>query len=161
MGSSPIHANNIESSSERTIGLIKAVLESGNSVELPASGYSMFPTLRPGDKVVVKPVTSGELPKPGDVVVYKKNIVFVMHRLIEIIEGNDGAPSFISRGDLGIGQDEPWYKQQFMGIAISYKRGEKENTIRSYIPGVWRYRLNRRLLWIYNRRQAPGVRHQG
>ena len=154
MESSPLHSNGIESSSERTIGLIKAVLESGNSVELPASGYSMFPTLRPDDRVIVKPGFKGEFPIPGNVVVYEKTGVFVMHRLMEIIEGNDGNHLFISRGDQGIKQDEPWSQQQLLGIAISYKRGDKEHSIRSYIPGVWRYRLNRRLLWIYNRRQA-------
>jgi hypothetical protein len=163
--SSPLHSNGTESSSERTIGLIKAVLDSGNSVELPATGYSMFPTLRPGDRVIVKPAIKGEFPVPGNVVVFEKTGVFVMHRLIELIVGNNGEPSFLSRGDQGIEQDKPWSQHQIMGIAISYKRGNKEQIIRSYIPGVWRYRLNRRLLWIYNWRQVPGrqaagVRHE-
>lgn len=100
------------------------MLESGNSVELPSRGYSISPTLRRGDKIVVKSITSGVLPKPGNAVVYEKNSVFVMHRLMEIIEGNDGNHPFISRGDQGIEQDEPWSQQQLLGNAISYKRGD-------------------------------------
>jgi signal peptidase I len=49
------------------------VLDSGNSVELNAAGYSMFPTLRPGDRVVVKPVAKGEVPVRGSVVVFVDN----------------------------------------------------------------------------------------
>ena len=52
---------------ERVIAIetVKAVLESGNSVELSAAGYSMFPTLRPGDRVIVKPLAKGEIPVGG------------------------------------------------------------------------------------------------
>jgi signal peptidase I len=58
---------------KREIGIIISVLESGNSVELQATGYSMFPTLRPGDRVVVKPISKDQLPKPGNVVVCIEN----------------------------------------------------------------------------------------
>jgi hypothetical protein len=51
------------------IDIILSILESGHSVELPATGYSMFPTFLPGDEVVVRPLTNTEYPKPGSVVV--------------------------------------------------------------------------------------------
>lgn len=55
-----------------TIGIdvVLSVLESGHSVELSATGYSMFPTFRPRDRVVVKPLFKGELPVRGSVVVF-------------------------------------------------------------------------------------------
>jgi hypothetical protein len=39
-------------------------------VELPATGYSMFPTLLSGDKVVVRQLLKAELPERGRVVVF-------------------------------------------------------------------------------------------
>jgi signal peptidase I len=147
---SPLNSAGYDNSLERNIGIIKTVLESGHSVELPATGYSMFPTLRPGDSVVVKPIPAGEFPKPGSVVIYIENKVLVMHRLIAIIDRNDGEPLFITRGDSGIEQDKPWPQQQLLGVAVIYKRAEKGHSVKSFVPGVWRYEYNRRLLWLYN-----------
>jgi len=141
----------IETQLKIDIGLIKEVLKTGHSVELPATGYSMFPTLRPGDRVFVKPIDKGEYPKPGSVVVYDNNGALVMHRLIKIIAGNDGEPIFITRGDSVIEKDKPWPVQKLAGKVLTYKRDEKEHSIRSYIPGVWRYKYNQRLLWLHNR----------
>lgn len=54
-----------------TIGIdvVLSVLESGHSVELPATGYSMYPSLKPGDRMVVNPLPVGALPMKGSVVV--------------------------------------------------------------------------------------------
>ncbi len=51
------------------IDVVLLVLESGHSVELTATGYSMFPTLRPGDTVIVSPLSEATLPEPGCVIV--------------------------------------------------------------------------------------------
>jgi hypothetical protein len=143
--------NNTDTPLKIDIGLIKEVLKTGHSVELPATGYSMFPTLRPGDRVVVKPIDKGEYPKPGSVVVYDNSGVLVMHRLIKIIAGTEDKPIFITRGDSGIEKDKPWHMQQLAGTALTYNRDDKEHSIRSYIPSVCRYKYNQRLLWLHNR----------
>jgi len=165
--SSPFHSACHDISSDRTIGLIMAVLESGHSVELPATGYSMFPTLKPGDSVVVRPLAKEELPMLGNVVVclvdgarvqgcngvtiQTDNKSLVMHRLIEITEGNDGESLFITRGDSVKEPDKPWAQQQLLGLAKSYKRGKKDHSIKTFTPGAWRYLYNHRLLWMYNK----------
>lgn len=151
MDPSSNHNDNINALTARNIEIIKAVLESGHSVELPATGYSMFPTLKPGDKVVIKPLDKGEFPKPGQVVIYELNNVFVMHRLIEITEGSAGDQLFITRGDSGMEYDKPWQQQQVIGVVISYKRDGKEHLINTLIPGTWRYLFNRRILWLFNK----------
>jgi signal peptidase I len=161
------------------------VLESGNSVELQATGYSMFPTLRPGDRVVVKPINKIELPNPGNVVVciengvkaqttsanapvvkgrkgateegnnnittQQHNIVLVMHRLIEIRVNDQGNPQLVTRGDSLNEPDRPCPQQQLLGVAVSYKRSGKEHLIKNFIPGAWRYKYNRRLLWMFGK----------
>jgi len=173
--SSPLHSAGYDISSDRTIGLVMAVLESGHSVELPATGFSMFPTLRPGDRVIVKPLAKGELPLTGSVVVCvdngataqrrngatvqrhnditpeRHNSSLVMHRLVEINNNDSGNQMLITRGDSGRESDKPWHQEQFIGMAISYKRRRKEHSIKAFIPGACRYLFNHRLLWMFNK----------
>jgi signal peptidase I len=151
MGSSPIHANNIESSLERTIGLIKAVLESGNSVELLTSGYSMFPTLRPGDKVLVSPISENISPVPGDILIIKDDNILVLHRLIEIGKNNVGKTVFITCGDSMNESDSPVMGDQIVGIAGSFTRNNKRISLRRQIPTKQGYLLNRVKLWIWGK----------
>lgn len=175
MESSPLHSAGYDISSDRTIGLVMAVLESGHSVELPATGFSMFPTLRPGDRVIVKPLAKGELPLTGSVVVCvdngataqrrngatvqrhnditpeRHNSSLVMHRLVEIISDDSGKLLYITRGDSVKEPDKPWPQQQLIGVAKSYKRGRKEHSIKAFIPGACRYLFNHRLLWMFNK----------
>jgi signal peptidase I len=158
------------------IDVVVSVLESGHSVELPATGYSMFPTLRPGDRVVVKPLLKGEVPGKGSVVVFiddgataqgwngitaqssghraqgkEPTSIMVMHRLIEIISDDSGQTLFITRGDSGTDPDKPWPQQQLIGVAVSFKRRKQEHFVNICIPTAWRYKYNRRLLWVFSR----------
>lgn len=172
MGEFPLHISN-EPSFNEDLGLVMAVFESGHSVELSATGYSMFPTLRPGDRIIVKPLMKGELPIRGSVVVYivtnvtgqgagptgkdkreerrSGNGGLVMHRLIGINDDGSGKPLFITRGDSGTEPDKPWPQQQLIGVAVSYKRCKKEYSVKTLLPGMWRYLFNRRLLWLFNK----------
>ncbi len=63
------HGKYIVNDSEAKAAVLE-ILAQGHSVELPAKGLSMFPTFRPGDKVVVRPVRKDEMPEKGEVVVY-------------------------------------------------------------------------------------------
>jgi hypothetical protein len=141
--------NNV--SSDRETGIIMAILASGNCVELPAIGYSMFPTLMDGYLVTVKPFPEGVFPEPGSVVVYKDNGILVMHRLLEIAAGDNGNLHFITRGDSRLEPDKPWAQKQFMGVAVRYKEANREYAIRTFLPPAWRYKFNNRLLMVYSK----------
>jgi signal peptidase I len=145
----PSHIASNNNSENRDISIITAVLESGNGVELPATGYSMFPTLLPGRRVIVKPLPGGGLPEPGNVIVYKDNDILVMHRLLKITADSNENLQFITRGDSRKETDKPWNREQFLGVAVSYKGNRKEHRVKSFIPPEWRYTLNRRVLWGY------------
>jgi signal peptidase I len=182
---------NINKFIDSNVGIVIAVLESGNSVELKATGYSMFPTLRPGDRVVVKPLVKGELPVPGNVVVCvgngvkaqrhngvteerrndvteekhisiseerhnnitteQHNSILVMHRLIEIKTDDQNNHQLVTRGDSLNEPDKLWPRQQLLGVAVSYKRSGKEHLIKKFIPDAWRYKYNRRFLWMFGK----------
>jgi hypothetical protein len=143
-------------SSDKETGIIMAILASGNCIELPATGYSMFPTLLDGYQVTVKPFPEGVLPEPGSVVVYKDNGIMVMHRLLEIADGDNGNLQFITRGDSRLEPDKPWAQKQFMGVAVSYKESKREHAIRTFLPPAWRYKFNNRLYSIIKRLIGKG-----
>jgi hypothetical protein len=135
----------------RGIDIIISILASGNSVELPAKGFSMFPVFRPGYKIMVKPVIRGELLIPGSVIVLDDEGVLVMHRLVNIIYTDSGEIFFITRGDSAKVTDKPWSQQRLVGLAVSYKDPMKEHPVKTFIPSSWRYGYNRRLLWLFNK----------
>jgi signal peptidase I len=141
--------NNYNNTIERDVGIITTVLKSGNSVELPAKGYSMFPTFLPGSRVIIKPLASETLPVPGSVVVFQNNNALVMHRMTEITRDNNGNQIFITCGDSMIEPDKPLIRQQILGIAVICKSAKREYPVRTYLPRPYQYKLNRRLLWIY------------
>jgi signal peptidase I len=136
---------------QRAREIIKAVLDTGNPIELKAAGYSMFPTFRPGDRITIRPLNESEMPDLGNLVVYEDNSVFVMHRIIKMVNNDAGVQTFITRGDSTTEPDRPWVQQQLIGIAVSLKRNKKEHLVKTFIPGTWRYLFNRRLLWIFNK----------
>jgi hypothetical protein len=143
------------------------VLREGHSVELPATGYSMFPAIRPGERVVVRPVGKDETLEKGAVVVCyedgaaaqrrkgakaeEHSSVFLMHRLIEVRKDDAGNVILITRGDSLEWADEPWQIDQLIGIAVSRKSGNKEWKIKCFVPSGLRYRVNWWLLWGYGK----------
>lgn len=62
--------------------IVAQLLSEGRVIEIRASGYSMFPLLKPGDKLRVQP-QKGSF-KAGDIIVFDRGDIFVAHRLIEI-----------------------------------------------------------------------------
>lgn len=131
------------------IDVVKAVLESGNSVELTASGYSMFPTLRPGDTVIVKPPDRDKLPLSGIVLVVKNENSLIMHRLIEIQTDESGQKWIITRGDCMPTPDNPFRTESMIGIAASFNRKKKERIILRRSLSKHQYKINRLLIWLW------------
>ena len=141
-------------------GIILSVLESGNSVELQATGCSMFPSLRHGDMVIINPIKTGDLPESGNIVVFKTNNGLVMHRMVKSAADNNGEQIIITRGDCQKENDIPVQLKQIIGVAVKYKRSGKDNAIRTYIPGRYRYHYNRKLFWLFNKLKRAGLLSQ-
>lgn len=136
---------------ETAIETLTDLLKGGNSAEIYASGYSMFPTLRPGDKVLVNPVVENKLPIPGEIIIVNDNYTLVLHRLIEIRKNKEGEIVFITRGDSMAESDPPVRRDQIVGIAHSFRRNNKQRHLRSRIPAKRAYKFNRAILWILGR----------
>ena len=136
-----------ETAIETFIGL----LNQGTSAELTASGYSMFPTLRPGDKALVKPLNKNHPPVPGSIIVARRDNTLVMHRLIGISKDTDGSTIFITRGDSATENDPPWNTDKLIGIVENCTRKGKKLKVKVTLPSKHNYRNHRRYLWIHSK----------
>jgi hypothetical protein len=137
---------------EVAIEIALDLLKQGHSVEIPASGYSMFPVLRPGDRVVVAPIKEIELITPGDVIVVHRENSFVMHRLVEIRIERSGVFMYLLQGDCMKSPDSPVSADQLKGLAVSYFRRNRKRII-ARRPGT-KVKLikNRFSLWLWNKK---------
>jgi hypothetical protein len=82
------------------------------------------------------------------VVVYKDLDALRMHRLVETTVDDNGNTLFISKGDSRLENDKPWTRQQFLGVALKYKNGERAHSIKVFVLPAWRNKLNFRLVWV-------------
>jgi signal peptidase I len=134
---------------EAAIETLLDLLKRGNSAEISASGYSMFPTLRPGDRVLVNPLTENLPPVPGDILIVRNDDILILHRLLEIGKNNNGETVFITRGDSMTEPDPPAGNDQVIGTADSFRRNNRRMSLRSRITPGYEYRLNRVKLWVW------------
>lgn len=85
------------------------------------SGYSMFPVLRPGERVLLKPAVQIEIQK-GDVVAFfvgpKKA---VLHRVHAVQDGK-----LLCKGDANAFWDEPVAFDQVLGVLEMVRKSDTE-----------------------------------
>lgn len=122
--------------------LVSRLLEDGISIRIPADGYSMFPTIYPGDAIRISPVDDpGSLTK-GEIVAWKREHDLVVHRLISV-KFHEDRMVFVTRGDSAMNSDQPIMSELLAGrVTMIEKRGKKLiPDLKPDIPS-WRYRLN-------------------
>jgi signal peptidase I len=130
----------------REIGF--SLLTEGKKIRIRADGYSMFPAIKPGSVILIEPVTDEEPPVPGDIIAWKRDSGFVVHRLIRI-EKEDNKVSYVTRGDSCANEDSPVMENLVAGKVISTEtpsgiRTRSENKLIS--KQVYLY--NRLLVWF-------------
>ena len=90
-------------------------------LRLSAFGYSMLPTLYPGDILTIKRETLGAI-HPGDVVLYARGGRFFIHRNLRSVQrGSEMA--LVTRGDSMPHPDEPVVESELLGKVISVGDG--------------------------------------
>jgi signal peptidase I len=136
---------------EALIETLLGLLEKGNVAELTATGYSMFPTLRPGDRALLKPLINTQLPQPGSIIVTRQKDTFVMHRLVGILDDGSDNTLFITRGDSMTEEDPPWKKEQIIGVVESLVRNDKRKQLKKKIPSLIRRKINRMMIGVWSR----------
>jgi len=135
-------------------GAASAILGEDMTVTITAGGYSMWPAIRPGDKLVIEPLQGrvpalgdgvaieplqNSIPAPGDIVALRRDGGYVVHRVTEVID-REGRSYFRTQGDAVTRHDEP--------ADISIIAGTVHKLIRK---GKERTRLRKRLPSWFNR----------
>jgi len=97
--------------------------KSQDLIFIDVSGFSMWPFLRPGQKLVIKKISMGDL-KIGDIVLYMANNQLVCHRLVKkVIDKKKNV--FYVRGDNSLSLSEPLQKEMFLGKVMGALRNGK------------------------------------
>ena len=104
--------------------LVDARLRAGNAIRFTVPTGSMYPTLAPGDQVIVRAARAADL-RPGDIVVVKAGdgarAAWVAHRLIA-----RRAASLVTKGDNCAAADAPWTEAQLVGSVIAVRRQQSQ-----------------------------------
>jgi signal peptidase I len=125
-----------------------SLLEEGKTIRIRADGYSMFPAVKPGYIIYIEPFTGEATPVPGEIIAWKRDTGFVVHRLIRI-EKDANKISFITRGDSCKNEDEPVIKDQVAGKVIRTEdMSGKRDRSGSALVSKPDYLYNRLLVWF-------------
>lgn len=95
---------------------LRDLLLASGKVRLRIASRSMSPTLRPGDEIVVEPVTIEAL-EPGDLILFQGVGALVCHRLVEMSGG-----ALLTRGDAGGSAGERIAPHQALGKVVEIRK---------------------------------------
>jgi signal peptidase I len=134
---------NTESDERKVLrDLADELLDKGTSIRITASGYSMFPAIRPGNTIIIKPVQPDEL-KCGMIIAWKREKDLVVHRLVLAYESDD-TKYYITRGDSSRFSDKPVTRDMIAGrVEAIYKGHRLLRPAKIHPISERRYRLNR------------------
>lgn len=76
---------------------------------------SMWPALKKGDIVFIKGISGKDSFKIGDIVVYRNERGFTIHRVVEIRES-----TFVTKGDANTAKDEPIAYEKLVGKTVDF-----------------------------------------
>jgi hypothetical protein len=97
------------------------VLRKTGTLRLSAFGYSMLPTLYPGDILTIKRETLGAI-QAGNVVLYERDGRFFIHRNLRSVQ-RSSETALVTRGDSMPHPDEPVVASELLGKVISIGDG--------------------------------------
>lgn len=103
--------------------LADELLDKGTSIRITASGYSMYPAIRPGNTIIIKPVEEEEL-KCGSIIAWKREKDMVVHRLVLVYE-SENKKYFITRGDSCRSLDRPVTHDMIAGRVEAIYKGHR------------------------------------
>jgi signal peptidase I len=94
-----------------------SLLADGTTIRIKAHGYSMYPSVKPGSLLIIEPLKLKGDPKPGELIVIKRESGLIVHRLVKIVI-HDGVRYYIARGDSNAYADKPVRIEMIAGRVI-------------------------------------------
>ena len=100
---------------------IEDLLRSGHVVRFHADGWSMHPTIRYGEILMVEPVAHSPL-HTGDILLYRRAHAAIAHRLVGMSSSTAGRSTLTLRGDAADCDDSPVGLDQVLGRVVAVER---------------------------------------
>jgi signal peptidase I len=98
-------------------------LRLSGSLRLKVSGWSMLPTMWPGDTLVISSLNGREL-LPGDIALYRHQGRFIAHRVVS--QRTSGIQHLLTRGDAVLQHDAPVSDKDILGkVDFILRNGRK------------------------------------
>ena len=125
-----------------------SLLDEGKTLRVRADGYSMYPVIKPGSVIFIEPLAEGSFPVTGEIIAWKKESGFIVHRLIKYLD-KEGNRYLVTRGDSSFKEDDPEPVESIAGIVKRVENPSgKEVPLRSFLNYSPNYGLNRFLVRI-------------
>lgn len=99
-------------------GISEELLRSGTNVRINTYGFSMFPFIGTGDKIVIRPEKKMNI---GDIIVFKRDDRMVCHRIVTVFE-KDGIKYYQTMGDSHFHLDDPITADRILGKVLKIER---------------------------------------
>ena len=100
------------------------VLRSSGALQLRVTGWSMLPTVWPGDTLIVERVNFAEVAK-GDIILFGRGRRLFAHRVVK-----NHSSTMVTRGDSMPASDSPVSENEFLGRVSSIVRNGKCTELR-------------------------------
>jgi signal peptidase I len=114
--------------------LAREVLRSSGDLRFSATGWSMLPSIRPGETLVVKRVRSEQV-RIGDVILTGRDSWLRAHRVVSIV-GNGDRRQWITQGDALSTPDPPVNQTELLGRVVYSIRDGKCTPILSELSVI-------------------------
>lgn len=101
-------------------------------IRLPAVGTSMVPAIHPGDILSIQPVNPKEVCL-GDIVVYAREQVLVVHRVVQASANSSEPCCLVTRGDRLLRDDTPILPGELLGRVASIERKNRRVDIHPFL----------------------------
>ena len=116
-------------------------LAQGRAVQILSNGYSMWPCIRPKDKLLISAVPFSSV-QINDIIAFQRQNHIVVHRVVEILDSENGN-ALRTIGDSNSVDDEPIDLSNFIG-KVSEVNGI---IVQSVAPSPFKRRIYRFVIW--------------
>jgi signal peptidase I len=120
----------LDNAHDAKYSLATEILGSFGKLRIQATGWSMLPTLWPGDILEIAGVES-DCVAAGDIVVFKHGHCLFSHRVVSKVDGLDGDVRFTTQGDSLPAPDAPISSSQLLGKVRLITHGNRRFQPRS------------------------------
>jgi hypothetical protein len=100
--------------------LLASALKRGHAVPFQVRGHCMWPALKSGDKLAVKPLS--KRPQTGDILVCYRGTHAVAHRVVDQFQDAEGQGWVRCRGDASLELDAAVRESDVVGVVTKIRR---------------------------------------